>query len=334
MIKQSKIDAYYNAIRYAYLYYNKTKDRRYIRKVYALSNRLHRLEKQYWDSIQKQMDKNKKIIASKRITVPLSDVSVLYQDMVIMSLSDKENLAYFNQYELEVNADIYGTDCPLFHDRQTVQRDRIPEKRKTSLLKRDRVKGQDTRGTLPTGTFKDTSDWLSTLGRVYRKDSPRQTKTRYRTIVRRKSRHGKTLKKRYKISHKDLMLLLGGVIKNVKTSVITKDKNHTFLRIDKFLSVTNYLESISLPQLYNEKIRSVITCKSCGTKKNTLKQYENFLACKACFQINYNLGQYRIRYYYLDNFIRYELNEYKGTIKKQIETENGFKTLFQGNISR
>jgi hypothetical protein len=256
------------------------------------------------------------------ILIPVIDSTVITRDITILNLCN-------DTYDITLNADIYGTDFPLCTDRlqATVHKQKSKQ---ANLLLREKHPRQDTSTSFPKIAYNASTNYFNTQLAEVKESKPRQAKKRYRTIVRRKSRHGKTLKKRYRIDHKDLMLLS---VYKPKSRAVVRKKDTTYLQIDRFRKVTDYLESITLNFLYNEKIKTIVTCKLCGVK-NSLLSYDNSLGCRKCSRVGYNVRQYRIRYYYFSNYVRYELNELTGKVKKQIETNNGYKTVFTGKITK
>ncbi len=168
MISQRKINAYYNAINYAHRH-KKTS------KCYALSNRLHRLEKQYWDSITASTLEDE----IKHSKLPERDypINTIYHDVIINSLFlPATNRARINKlirsryvvsgkYPIEIGG----------YDKHT-----IPDT--TSNLPFGTNQGRNRTALTAHRTFNPLAD---TMPSAYPKQVPIQRKKRYRTIVRR-----------------------------------------------------------------------------------------------------------------------------------------------------
>jgi uncharacterized CHY-type Zn-finger protein len=351
MSNKKYIKAYRKAVRIA-LKRDNCKAKR--DKCLLLSNKLFKLERLYWQELFTMPVKR------KTIDIPMVDFVLLNLDVVIENPTGSTYNLSINDIKTATglvagNHDIYETGYPLPTDVETVLVDTTQQRKTVPVLQRIKLKNQDTTGTLPkhvsfsstdaTDYKKITSNRLidtsykeirnrhgKYIGHGLRKPTPR--KKSFQEIVRRKTRHGRNLKKRFIVEEKDLIYLFHGQKKGYKATsrkVVKRVKDKHYIHLTRFSKITDYLESITLDFLYDEKIRTSVICSRCN-RRATLKQYENRLDCTQCYKKSYKVTTYRIRYFYLDNFTRYELNEKTGVIKKQVETFHGFKTLYHGKL--
>lgn len=308
---EKKINAYNKAFFLACKHKNE-------RKRNAIADKLHLLEYTYWERIIKDSEHRE-----KKINIPLLTSHTAYHDVNIINLACG--------YDITENKDIYGSDFPLCTDKVYTHVTSGIDTVRANYLIKDKHANQDITGTPPQYEQIDSANYFA-VEKEHTKYTPRVRKKRWRTIVRKKHGSEEILKTRYKIEQKDLMYLLGGVAGYNRSVKVTKHRDSFYLAVDQFRIVTDYLSSISLDTLYSEKIRSLVICQSCKSRKNYLSSYENNLSCRFCGQVNYKLKTYRIRYFYINVFIRYELNELKGVVRKQIETSHGFKVIYEGKI--
>ena len=316
---KNKLTAYYRAINFAEKHGNK-------KKLIALKTKLMQLEKQFWTLY----------INSRRSLFDLSGLpSVIYKDVVLFNvISDKYEIEK-NRINLSVglsagNYDIYNSGYPLITDKEITVVDTSKTTQRANVLLPKKHPKQDTSNSLPKGTLINTDNYFS-IELTVPKPSKKARKRNYKTIVRR-DKKGVLLKKRYKIDSKEYHYLRGGLIKTVNRIPIQRYGNNTYITIDKFRTIVDYLESITMRDLYNEIIRTSVRCQHCN-RRATIKQRENSLGCSQCARVGYTVKNYRIRYFYVNSFIRYELNELTGKVRKQIETARGFNTIMQGTIN-
>ena len=347
-----KIKAYRKALSIAH---NRDNSQAKNDKCLLLANKLFTIEREYWNILLA------KPVKRNEFTIPVIDFNLLSLDVTIQNPVGATYELSINDIRLATgltsgNRDVYGTGFPLPTDKETVRIDTTFQVKSIRVLHRVRDKNQDTNGTFPvhakqipdkvTDYNKISSDGLfdTSYKPVFNGDGvllgyglkkSRSRKKHYQTVVRRKTRDGVNLKARYMVEERDLIYLFHGQKKGYKATsrkLLKSGKDKHYISLTKFKTITDYLESITLNFLYNEKIRTYVKCKHCN-RRATLKQVENSLGCSQCNKVGYNVTSYRIRYFYLDNFTRYELNERTGLIKKQVETFHGFKTLYHGKIS-
>jgi hypothetical protein len=291
----------------------------------ALANELLKLEKEYYNNLIAEQEKSKS--KHSKIIAPDIDSVVMNQDITVINLIS-------DNYMVSSNKDIYESSFVLPTDKLYRLIKPPKDTIKTNILIKKKSPLQDTRGNIPAGSYIDKDNRFN-----YKREKVKHTKAPKKKVyleIVRKSK-GKLKKKRYRITKEDYLLItnqLSGY--NKAERINTRIKNTFYLQADKFRAITAYMESISLDYLYNEKIRSSVYCKSCSCnnrRKNTLSAFDNGLSCSNCGKQSLAVKHYRIRYYYINNFVRYELNELNGIISKQIETANGFAVIYKGAIT-